>query len=148
MARSVLKSLAIYLFLVGVPVVGLAAILRAGVRLHAPPAIAGEWRVEGTEPGSARTLVISQSGQHVEVEIASYSLRGLFSGDTLTAERRISRLISPGSCFRATDVRLRARIDTAARPMRLRGVLQANAPGCAPVPVTALRAGAAAPGRH
>ncbi|HEU4559647.1 MAG TPA: hypothetical protein VFS20_17475, partial [Longimicrobium sp.] len=134
MARSVLKSLAIYLLLVGVPVAGLAAILRAGVRLHAPPAIAGEWRVEGGGPGSARTLVISQSGQHVEVAVASYSLRGIFTDDTLTAESRISPVGAPGPCFRATAVRLRARVDTAARPMRLRGALQPNAPGCAPVP--------------
>ena len=143
-----MKSLLLYFLLVGVPVTGLAAILRAGGRLHAPPPIAGEWRVEGAAAGAGadtvRTLVISQSGEHVEVAVAGHSFRGRFGGDTLSAERHVSPVISPGPCFRATGVRLRARIDTAARPMRLAGVLEANAPGCAPVPITAVHADPAA----
>lgn len=142
-----MKSFPLYLFLVGAPLAGLAVILRAGDGLTAQPPIAGAWRVEEGRalPAAAdtgRTFAISQSGQHVEVEIGGHSLRGRFTGDSLVAERRISRMMTRGPCFQATDVRLRARVETAARPMRLTGVLDANAPGCAPAALTAVRSAA------
>ena len=141
-----MKSLPLYLFLVGVPLAGLALILRAGDGLAAPPPIGGAWRVEEGQalPAAAdtgRTFAISQSGQHVEVAFGGHTLRGRFSGDSLVAERRMSRMMTRGPCLQATDVRLRARVDTAARPMRLAGVLDANAPGCAPAALTAVRSG-------
>ncbi|HEX9937233.1 MAG TPA: hypothetical protein VGB15_08920, partial [Longimicrobium sp.] len=109
-----MKSFPVYLFLVGIPLAGLALILRAGNGLTAPPPIAGAWRVEGHPlPAAAdtgRTFAISQSGQHVEVVIGRHSLRGRFTGDSLVAERRISRMMTRGPCFRATGVRLRARV--------------------------------------
>jgi hypothetical protein len=145
-----LKSLAIYVALVGLPLAGLAAILRAGGSLHAPPPIGGQWRIESAPmaegTGQATpTLAISQSGEHVEVSLGSLVLRGRFAGDSLAAERRASRPSAPGACFREGGVRLAAHVDTAAHPARMAGVLEA--PGCARVALRAVRMPAAAGGR-
>jgi hypothetical protein len=141
-----MKSFPVYLCLVGVPLAGLAMILRAGDGLTAPPPIAGAWRVEGqaalAAAESARTFAISQSGQHVEVAFGGHSMRGRFSGDSLVAEGDASARGAPGPCGPSTGLRLRARVDTAARPLRLAGVLDADAPGCAPAALIAVRSAA------
>ena len=121
---SEMKLVAIYLLLVGIPLAGLAAILHAGRALHAPPAIGGEWRVEGAAADSVASLAISQSGEHVEVSLGAARLRGRLAGDSVVAERRGSA----APCAR----QLHARIDTAARPMRMIAELRPDAPGCAP----------------
>jgi hypothetical protein len=131
-----MKLVAVYLVLVGVPFAGLAAILHAGNALHAPAAIAGEWRVEGAGDDSLTSLTLSQSGEHVDVAIGARSLRGRFAGDSVVAERRGSSA-SPSGCSRASAARLSVRIDTAARPMRLWGAVTAAAPGCGEIPIAA-----------
>jgi hypothetical protein len=142
------KSLAAYVLLVGVPLAGLVAILRAGGRLHAPPSIAGEWRVQGgpfaIDPDS-RVLTVVQSGDHVEVELGTLSLRGRFTGDSLDAERRGMNDGSFGPC--PPHVRLRARVDTAARPRRLVGLIGGQAPGCPQLAIDAVHTPSAAEGR-
>jgi hypothetical protein len=143
-----MRSLAVYLALVGIPLLGLAAILRAGARLHAPPSIAGEWRVLGgpfaIDPAT-RVLTISQSGEHVDVALGTLSLRGRFTGDSLDAERRGMNDGSFGPC--PPHLRLRARIDTAARPRRLVGVVGGQAAGCPRLGIDAVRAAPPAGGR-
>src|SRR5205823_4667820 len=90
-----LRSLAIYVLLVAVPLVALAAILHAGKRLRAPAAVAGEWRVDvaGLPLDSAaaaafRTLSIAQSGPHLSITLAGREMRGSLSGDSVAAARR------------------------------------------------------------
>jgi hypothetical protein len=142
------KSLAAYVLLVGVPLAGLVAILRAGGRLHAPPPIAGEWRVQGGPLGidpTTRVVTIVQSGEHVDVAFGSLSLRGRFTGDSLDAERRGMNDGSYGPC--PPHVRLRARVDTAARPRRLVGVVGGQAPGCPQLAIDAVHTPSAAGGR-
>jgi hypothetical protein len=79
MYRKNLKFVMAYLILVGVPIVGLAAILRAGRTLAAPVSVAGVWKVDGHAnaaafdtlpcvgrflPGST-SLSIMQSGRNL-----------------------------------------------------------------------------------
>lgn len=72
-----LKSIATYLFLIGIPLVGLLWILDYGERLSAPPAIAGDWQIEGalTECFAAQPskLSIQQSGRFLRVAMGSAS---------------------------------------------------------------------------
>ena len=131
-----MKLIAIYLLLVGIPLAGLAAILHVGRGLHAPPAITGQWRMEGAAAAgdSLAPIAISQSGEHVEVVLAGAELRGRLSGDSIVAERR-----GPAApCARL----LHARIDTAARPMRMIAELRPDAPGCGPARFAAVHAAA------
>ncbi|HET7461361.1 MAG TPA: hypothetical protein VFJ82_08925 [Longimicrobium sp.] len=139
-----MKNVAVYFLLVGVPAAGLAAILRAGNRLHAPPHLAGEWRVEGMalalDAGdTVSAFSVVQSGEHVEVVVGPRALRGRFAGDSLTAARGAVRMDAAGPCV-AGAVRLDVRVDTAARPMRMWGTWRADEPGCAPVRFAATQA--------
>jgi len=139
-----MKYVAVYLLLVGVPAAGLAASLRAGNRLHAPPHLSGEWRVEGMplaldEGDTAGALSISQSGEHVEVVVGPRTLRGRFAGDSVAASRGAMRMDEKGPCVSGA-VRLDVRVDTAARPMRLWGTWRADEAGCEPVRFAATQA--------
>src|SRR5690242_17688758 len=123
--RSLMKSIALYLLLVGIPAAGLAGILRAGNQLRAPAHLSGEWRVEGMPlaldaDDTVGAIAISQSGEHVEVVVGPRTLRGRFAGDSLGARRPAMRMAAAGPCV-SGDVRLDVRVDTAARPMRLWG---------------------------
>lgn len=69
---SHLRTALIYVALVGLPVAGLVAVLQAGKRLEAPPALRGTWRVEegaacGVRQGD--TFEVVQSGQFVVVSL-------------------------------------------------------------------------------
>lgn len=135
------KSLAVYVALVGLPLAGLVAILRGGAGLQAPPPIAGEWRIQGGPlaiDADSRVLTVSQSGEHVDVALGSLSLRGRFTGDSLNAERRGMNDGSFGPC--PPHVRLRARIDTAARPRRMVGLVGGRAAGCPQLAIDAVQA--------
>lgn len=132
-----MKYLAVYLLLVGVPVAGIAAILHGGSRLHAPPHLSGEWRVEGMPLALDRgdtvaALSISQSGEHVEVTVGPRTLRGRFAGDSVAASRPAMTMDESGPCV-SGNVRLDVRVDTAARPVRLWGTWLADEAGCEPV---------------
>ncbi|HET7228977.1 MAG TPA: hypothetical protein VFJ16_03210 [Longimicrobium sp.] len=131
-----MKFIAVYVLLVGVPVAGIAAILRAGNHLHAPPHLAGEWRVEGTPfalgGDTVHALAVSQSGEHLEVGVGARTVRGRFAGDSLVAAQGAVRAGAAGPCVTG-PVRLDARLDTASRPMRMWGTWRANAAGCQPV---------------
>lgn len=144
--RPAVKSIAVYLLLVAVPLAALAAILRAGGRLRAPAHVAGEWRVEaaGLPLDSAasaafRTLAIAQSGIHLSVALAGRELRGSLRGDSLAAASRTTSWITPPACFH-DGLELRARVDTAARPARMSGTLGVPGDACADLPFTAERA--------
>jgi hypothetical protein len=70
-----LRSIALYLVLVGIPLTGLFALLDWGSSLVPPPAVRGRWTVAGpmstTCPGLSSTAVISieQSGRFLRVRI-------------------------------------------------------------------------------
>jgi hypothetical protein len=129
-----IRSIRTYALLVAVPLAGLGAILREGSLLQAPPAIGGEWEVlEPAFPAgldkSARVLRIEQSGEHVSIA-RPLEMRGSLRGDSLFLTR-VPRALSRDRCMDAGTPRLRARIDTLARPMRLEGAFSNPAvPAC------------------
>jgi hypothetical protein len=124
-----MKSLLLYLAIVGIPLAGLFGILHAGNRLEAPPSIGGSWRLDAPSPPGE--IVISQSGVHLVVEMDGARMLGEVRGDSLVAlappTGRTARACGP-------DVgrELRARIDRAAEPHRLTGL--AGVPGGADCP--------------
>jgi hypothetical protein len=149
-----MKSLLIYLVLVGGPLAGLFGILRAGSRLQAPPSVGGAWRMEAPPfaagPDDAYTVAeISQSGVHVEVRIDGSLFDGTVRGDSLvaTTKARAERRGEPvGLCGPARGITLRARLDRAAEPDRMTAVFSfPEGTGCAPSAVQAVRM--PAPGR-
>jgi hypothetical protein len=90
-----MKSLSIYLLLVGVPLALLVPLLRAGRGIEAPIAVSGDWRA----PDGGMRVRLVQSGPHVEAEVTSPGasrilLRGRLRGWDLAA-RAQPRAASP-----------------------------------------------------
>jgi hypothetical protein len=140
--RSTLKSVVAYVLLVGIPFAALAAILHAGSRLQAPPAIGGEWRLTESAglsaPGAApATLRIAQSGTHLSLVLAGREMRGTLRGDSVQATATGSRGASAGGCFQDGPAALRARVDASKPEARMVG--EVAAAGCAPLPFAAVR---------
>ncbi|HEX8299802.1 MAG TPA: hypothetical protein VF594_11640, partial [Rubricoccaceae bacterium] len=84
-----MKSALLYIILVGLPLLGVFAVLRLGEAAEAPPAVGGEWRVvEGAQcavPDS--TIRIEQSGKYVHVLIAGRAeMTARIAGDALAAD--------------------------------------------------------------
>jgi len=136
-----MKSLLIYLALVGLPLAGLAGILRAGSRLHAPPAVGGAWRVEAPASPADSLLEVSQSGEHAVVRFGGARMLGEVRGDSLIARAEPAwHTPPPVFCGPAFGRELRARIDRAAEPDRIEGTLAVpNHPNCPPAPISAVR---------
>jgi hypothetical protein len=84
-----IKSIVTYLLMIGIPLLGLLWILNWGERLEAPPAIAGDWQIEGSlaecfaEPPSA--LAFQQSGRFIQVEVGDASGEARLDGHELRA---------------------------------------------------------------
>lgn len=69
-----MKSVLLYLLLVGVPVAGVAMVLRAGRTIVPPPYVGGTWRLTmepdtlcRVEPPDSLLMLVEQSGPHLEV---------------------------------------------------------------------------------
>jgi hypothetical protein len=140
--RSALKSVAAYLLLVGIPLASLAAILHAGSRLQAPPALGGEWRLTEsaglTVPGAPpATLRIAQSGTHLSVVLAGREMRGTLRGDSIFATTTSLGGSSTGRCSSDGPATLRARV--AASQPEVRMVGEVAAAGCVPLAFSAVR---------
>lgn len=124
-----MKSLLLYLGLVGLPLAGLLGILHLGSRLEAPPAVGGAWAVTAA-PGAALpdTLHLSQSGVHLSVTAGGARLGGRIGGHAVSAASAAGE--------EACAASLEARVDTAAG--RMAGTL-ALPPRCERVSFEALR---------
>jgi len=141
-----------YILLVGLPLLGLAGVLRSGRSLTAPISVDGVWKVDvGTSrlgvqhcAKSASTfssLVISQSGKSLVLTfndagktVASGSLDGTSLKASVVPERDSS---DPG-CDQALT--LAATIDPKTEPRSLRGAMSlTSCPSCAPVEFRASR---------
>jgi hypothetical protein len=122
--------------MVGVPVLGLLGILRAGRSIQAPLSVAGEWAIEAdptancaNPPGSLQRQLawtISQSGTQATITLHDgYGTRldAGIDGPTLTAG-------SPGGT-------VAARITGGVEGRRMEGKI--TLPGCAPVAFHAVR---------
>jgi hypothetical protein len=150
---SAMRSLLLYLLLVGIPAAGVAGILRAGAGLEAPASVGGQWTLD-VAPSAADprcepapgTLTISQSGVHLDAALrpgGEARLRGEMRGDTIILASMVPSDDSSnegGDCDPAAGVRLEAVADGADRPAALRGTLRfVGCAACAPLAFTATR---------
>jgi hypothetical protein len=131
-----LKSIALYVVLVGLPLTGLFVLLDWGQRLVPPPAIGGHWSLgigpASTCPGLASTAVLSieQSGRFLRVRVDDMPPSdGRLDDGRVTAEVPV-RLPGCGDALA-----LEATLDA-------NGLLvgRLGQPGCAACPPTALAA--------
>ena len=132
------KTAALYLALVVVPVLGVVGVLRVGGLLEAPPAVGGAWRVtEGAlcaVPG--RTFAVGQSGAFLHLRLPGRSdLPARLVGDHFEAEGGALSSVSPGC--RSGAVRVEAQIgeDVSERIVGRMGI-----PGCGGCPMRAFAA--------
>ncbi len=130
-----MKSLLLYLAIVGVPLAGLFGILHAGSRLDAPHSVGGSWRLDAPSPPG--TLDISQSGVHLVVEMDGLRMPGEIRGDSLVAVAPPTGKTSP-ACGPDLGRELRAALDRTAEPHRLTGV--SGVPGATECPRMAVNA--------
>jgi len=155
---STSKLLIIYFFLVGIPLVGLLAILRAGERLTPPLSVGGSWKLEADFSSLANKacrellsnvgqpfLSISQSGQSVVLTLNN-AQRTTLPGNLLNASltAAASPATDPASssteCVDPQAIRLHAEIAKEADERILIGTLSiAGCPGCLPIPFRAQR---------
>ncbi len=73
-----LKTIATYVCLVGIPLAGLIWILDYGEQLDAPPSVAGHWQLEGVDLASCldtdtRVLSVQQSGRFLQITLGGAS---------------------------------------------------------------------------
>ncbi len=127
-----MKSVLLYLILVGVPVLGVLGVLRLGEQIVPPAAIGGRWQVEGgggacVVPGG--TFSVAQSGEFLHVSISGRAdLPARLRNGVLSAEGGARDGISPG-CGQS-PVRIRARVGSGERMEGSIGM-----PGCAGCPL-------------
>jgi|ERR1700693_3024428 len=140
-----------YAFLVILPLVGLAGILRSGRSLKAPVSIDGVWNLQvdpaqldslscakTPAPGSDKTIEISQSGTSFALTFPNgprLTGSGVLDGSTLRAALiQPSESPSESSCGAGRQLSLLATFDRKADPRSLLGALSVtNCPTCAVV---------------
>jgi hypothetical protein len=146
-----MKTIAIYVLLVGAPLLGLLGILRAGERIVPPHHVGGEWELDPAFaaalraacpdvvfPAAGPALDVSQSGTRAVLTLndtAGAVLDARLDGVALSAA---SDRASPACGGRG--LRLAATLRPDPRAPELRGT--ATVPGSAPVPFRAARASA------
>ncbi len=98
--RSHTRSIAVYAFLVGLPVLALLGVLQQGRQLQAPPAVDGFWQIDqGAACGLAAgdRFEIVQSGQYVAVSLEDREpLRGRLNDGVLRARGGARESFAPG----------------------------------------------------
>jgi hypothetical protein len=154
-----------YILLVGLPLLGLAGILRSGRGLIAPISVDGVWKIEA-DAGRLATLscdqsqsfssspvsvVISQSGKSLVLTFNDASKTvssGVLEGKNLKASVVLERDPSSKSgCRDDQAVTLTATVDPNSEPRSMSGLLSVNAcPSCVPVKFHAVRQPRAAGG--
>ena len=147
-----------YAFLVILPLLGLAGILKSGRGLTAPASIDGVWslkldraqlyslpcgKVLDEVPDSE--MLISQSGNSFLLSFPSepkITASGTLDGTTLRASVPLSGPSHEGSCAEGHQFALHATIDRRAEPSLLAGTFSlTNCPTCTPVAFQAERRG-------
>ncbi len=144
-----------YILLVGLPLLGLAGVLRTGRTLTAPISVDGVWKIEAVAnsvnpQGCAEvasslantSAVISQSGKSLVLTFngpAKTVASGSIGSKTLTASINPAPDSSSG-CSGDQGVSLTATVDPKSEPRVLTGVLSVNGcASCAPIPFHAVR---------
>lgn len=157
MSRTNRNFVIAYILLVGVPVIGLVGVLKAGRSLSAPVSVDGTWRIQTdldrlasfpclTSLGSIKgsDVVISQSGRNLIVTLGNGSKvtgSGMIEGTRLTASVQRSEAWAGGGCGNDHLLALTATVDQKAEPASFEGLLSINGcPSCTPVQFRAVRA--------
>lgn len=142
-----------YIVLVGIPLLGLAGVLKVGRKLSAPVSVGGTWKVEADAnrilPGpcgeaiaaSGESLTILQSGTNLVVSLdgsASAQGHGWIEGNTLRAPLALAKGSSHSGCNSEQPLTFTATVDPRSDPRLLSGILTAGlCPSCS---VTSFRA--------
>lgn len=136
-----MRSILLYLALVGVPLLGVLGILQIGRGLVPPPAFGGTWRIEPetAESGAgcalpAGTMRIEQSGLRARVMLGAGAGSAEVDGRALR-----TRTLLPTSGGDCSGWHLDAAGLGGAVPERLEGRLVPEGCACAPVAFTARR---------
>ncbi len=139
-----------YVFLVGLPLLGLAGLLRSGRHLAAPLSVDGIWKIEANGSGGKTSscgavatllsapLLVSQSGTNLVVSFGSSKIAvpGSLEGKSLKTSIPDGESLS-GTCGPAI---LSAMIDATAEPRVLTGQLSfLGCQSCAPFVFRAVR---------
>jgi len=126
-----------YIFLVGLPVLGLVGVLKSGRTLKAPFSVDGAWKIQAVaNPASSACanffssvselpLAISQSGKTLVVSLSggSKTTTGSLEGKTLTAQ--FSGADGSTNCA-DRSLTLTATLDPQTEPRTLQGTLAVN----------------------
>jgi len=95
-----MRSVILYVVLVGVPLLGVLATLRAGERVDAPSHIGGTWRVVAGDGCAVRPgdeVEVVQSGEYVRLAWPDGTqARGSFHGGRLDVARPEGAVVRPG----------------------------------------------------
>jgi hypothetical protein len=143
-----------YIFLVGLPLLGLVAVLKSGRGLAAPYSVDGAWKIDAPvdHPSSSACgnllssfasapLSISQSGKTLVVTMSggTKTTTGTLEGKTLKAQFAAAGNVGTADCG-DSGITLAATLDPAAEPRTLRGTLAAaGCASCAPLEFRAVR---------
>jgi len=140
-----------YILLVGLPLAGLAGVLKNGRHLTAPISIDGTWKVEANAASApsdacaktissllASNLVISQSGKTLAVNFTS-GTKTPFAG-SLNGREISAPLGAASGCTDDQEVTLTASVNPDIEPKSLTGnVSVATCASCAPMAFRAVR---------
>lgn len=146
MSRTNLNFVIAYIFLVGLPVLGLAGVLRAGRTLTAPVSVDGVWKVEADAAQVAAlpcfgqsfpenmSLSIAQSGRSLLLNLNSGS-NVIASGSALSAGSAIKGSVVPTArysaetgCGSGSQLSVNAVVDAKSDPRTLVGTMRVD--GC------------------
>jgi hypothetical protein len=151
MSRTGRNFVVAYILLVGLPLLGLAGVLRSGRHLTAPISIDGTWKIEGNpKVGSSSScgavstfvsgpFVVSQSGRSLVVTFGKNQATapGTLDDKTLKTSVPADGDSSTGNCGQAI---LTAAVDPKAEPRLMKGQLAfLGCLSCTPVEFHAIR---------
>jgi hypothetical protein len=137
-----------YVLLVGLPIVGLAAVLKSGRALTAPLSVDGIWKLQADPAqlshltcgglvavANDTTLAVSQSGKNFSFTLASLPQAtgaGTLEGTTFKASLTSSGARhNESDCLSVHDLALEATIDPNASPKAMIGMLSlSDCPSC------------------
>ncbi len=155
MAHTSRNFVVAYIVLVGLPLLGLAGVLRTGRTLTPPISVDGVWKVDADPsqpdlPSCSKAIsslanssfVISQSGKSLVVSFNSSKTgaSGTIEGKSLTASLVLARDTSGDSGCGDQRMALTATIDPKSEPRSLAGVLAVkNCTSCVPLEFHAVR---------
>ena len=139
-----------YIFLVGIPLLGLAAVLKSGRAIAAPVSVDGVWKMEAPANSvsalpcgnslallSNGPIVISQSGKVLVLTLnhgSKATVPGAIEGNTIRASIAPGNLSSDAGCDGDRTFSLTATLNLKSDPRTMSGTLTMDGcPSCMPI---------------